>query len=71
MGTHHTNNKNIDALAKHFGSNNKLAKALGISHQAVSDWRKKGKIPSGAALRIEKLTEGKFNAMDLVDGGVE
>lgn len=71
MGNHYTNNKNLDALVAHFGSKSKLARALKIKPQAVNDWRLKGRIPAGAAIKIETITDGKFLARDLVDGGVE
>lgn len=39
-----------------FGSQKAIAKALGISDQAVSQWT--GLIPKGSALELEKLTNG-------------
>ena len=67
MSKHHRNNQNLDAIVAHFGSKSKLARALGIKPQSVNDWRIKGVIPSGAAIKIEVLSEGKFLAKDLVD----
>lgn len=54
----------IETLIVHFGSKNKLAKALGISRPAVAKWKEF--IPSGRAYQIEVLTQGKFQAKDLV-----
>ncbi|KAF1368747.1 Cro/CI family transcriptional regulator [Yokenella regensburgei] len=39
-----------------YGSQRKVAKAIGISDQAVSAWPEI--IPKGAALELEKLTDG-------------
>jgi DNA-binding transcriptional regulator YdaS (Cro superfamily) len=64
--THTEANKKLDELVKVFGSKYKLAKKLGISPQAINDWRLKGRIPSGSAIKIEVLTEGKFLARHLV-----
>lgn len=58
-------NKTLDKLKAHFGSYSELAKALGITRQAINDWRVKGAIPSGCAIEIERLTEGKFKAIEL------
>lgn len=46
-----------DAL-KHFGSRNKIAKALGIKRQAVTRW--KDGIPLLRQCQIELLTSGKL-----------
>lgn len=44
---------------KHYGSNAQVAKALGISRQAVDQWEV---IPLGQQFRIELDTEGKLKA---------
>lgn len=54
----------MEAVVLHFGSRNKLAKALGISLPAVSRWR--DTMPVGRAYQIEVLTKGKFKASDLI-----
>lgn len=56
----------FDALIKHFGSQNKLAGELDISSVAVGYWFKERKIPPYRAIQIEKLTEGKFKAQELI-----
>ncbi|MCP9270430.1 Cro/CI family transcriptional regulator [Xenorhabdus sp. XENO-1] len=45
-----------------YGSQRKIARALGISDQAVSHW--KSVIPEKAALRLERITSGalKYDA---------
>lgn len=58
-------NETLDKLKAHFGSYSKMAKALGITRQAINDWRVKQSIPSGCAIEIERLTEGEFKAVDL------
>ena len=48
-----------DVLA-HFGSITAIAKAIGVSHAAVSKWDET--IPQGRAFQIEVLTGGKLKA---------
>jgi hypothetical protein len=47
-----------DAVS-HFGSANKLAKALGIARQNVTRWVRDG-IPELQKYRIEEITQGKL-----------
>lgn len=54
-------------LKAYFGSYTGLAVALGITPQAVNEWRVSGKIPALSAIKIEKLTEGKIKALELVE----
>jgi DNA-binding transcriptional regulator YdaS (Cro superfamily) len=56
----------LKILIEHFGSQNKLAIALGVTKEAVSQWFKAGEIPPARAIQIEKLTDGKIKAIDLV-----
>lgn len=51
--------KKSDVLS-YFGSVDKTAKALGITHVAVSRWGET--IPQGRAYQIEVLTGGKLKA---------
>ena len=44
---------------RHFGSQNKLAKALGLARQNVTRWVHDG-IPELQKYRIEELTQGKL-----------
>lgn len=44
-------NKAIEAS----GGARSLAKALGVTHQAVYKWRRRGWVPLGRALEIEEL----------------
>jgi DNA-binding transcriptional regulator YdaS (Cro superfamily) len=51
-------------IISHFGSHANLARALGVSRVAVTLWRKEG-IPAQRAIEIEKITGGKFKAVDI------
>lgn len=56
----------IKDLIKYFGGQTKTGKALGCSQSLVSRWLNNGAdMPSHFALKAEKLTGGKFRAMDL------
>jgi len=46
------------SVLKFFGGPVKVARALGIKHQAVSQWKEL--VPWRAAYKIEKLTDGKL-----------
>ncbi|WP_445399903.1 Cro/CI family transcriptional regulator [Zobellella sp. An-6] len=47
-------------VIKHFGGVLATAKALGISHVAVSRWGEE--IPQGRAYQIQVITKGKLKA---------
>ena len=44
---------------KHFGSQSKLAAALGLTQPAISMW---AEVPALYQLRLERLTDGKLKA---------
>jgi hypothetical protein len=46
-----------DAIG-YFGSRNKIAKALGVTRQAITRWR--DGIPALQQYRIEEMTKGKL-----------
>ena len=50
-----------------YGSDDYVAKALGITRQAVLYWKKNG-IPLCRAVRIEKITKGAVSAADVLRG---
>ncbi len=54
--------KPLKEVISHFGSKYALAKALGICHQAISQW---DKIPIDRTFEIEEATGGKFKHDDL------
>ena len=49
----------MNDLIKYYGTQQKLARALGCNHQNIQYWRRSG-IPIKVAIRIETVTEGKF-----------
>lgn len=55
----------LQKVIDHFGGTQEtLAKALGIQRTAISMWR--GKVPPLRACQIEVLSGGKFRAADLM-----
>ena len=52
----------INQVIKHFGNQNKTAKALGINRVAVVHWVRKGNVPAQRQLEIQKITNGKLKA---------
>jgi DNA-binding transcriptional regulator YdaS (Cro superfamily) len=53
-------------LIGHFETQAKMARALGVSPSAVSQWIRRGKLPAEHAIAIEITTQGQFKAVDLV-----
>lgn len=49
-----------------FGNQAAMARALGVSAAAVTQWIKAGAIPAQRAIQIEALTKGEIKALDLV-----
>lgn len=53
----------LEQAVKHFGSQAAVARAIGISPEAVSMWVKRGgAIPELAQRRLEDATKGKLKA---------
>jgi DNA-binding transcriptional regulator YdaS (Cro superfamily) len=52
----------INKVIKHFGSQVALAKAISATQPAISNWKKRNKIPALQQLRIEAATGGKVKA---------
>ena len=52
--------KSVLEVVAHFGSQSKLARALGVSRFVVNRWVQRGRISATAAIQIEKITMGKF-----------
>ncbi|HGO7233163.1 TPA: transcriptional regulator [Neisseria meningitidis] len=61
------NNAIQDAILE-FGSQNRLAKAVGVSQAAVRKWREGGGMDVRHAQKIEELTGGKVTAKQISDG---
>ena len=57
---------NLDEMIKHFGNQSNLARALNITRSAVSQWLIEDIVPPAKAIRIERLTDGKFKANNMV-----
>jgi DNA-binding transcriptional regulator YdaS (Cro superfamily) len=58
----------LEQAEQHFGNRRKLAEALGITTQAVSQWVRRGRIPEGIAYKLESITNGalKVNPIDYI-----
>jgi DNA-binding transcriptional regulator YdaS (Cro superfamily) len=56
----------FEDIIEHFGSQSQLARQLGIDRANVSMWIANKAIPSAHAINIERLTEGKFRAVDIM-----
>jgi DNA-binding transcriptional regulator YdaS (Cro superfamily) len=54
----------INKVIMYFGSQSALAIALGVTEGAVSQWVSSGVIPPARAVQIERITDGKFKAID-------
>lgn len=56
----------IISVIDHFGGQAKMADLIGIKQGGISNWlNNKNGISERNALKIEKLTNGKFRAVDL------
>ncbi|MEH6641423.1 Cro/CI family transcriptional regulator [Vreelandella glaciei] len=59
-------NTTFQRLVNHFGGQLHTAKALNVNQGAVSNWvRGKHGMSPAVALRVEKLTDGKFTRWQL------
>jgi len=56
----------LNEIVEHFGSQSELARALGIDRANVSMWIANRTVPSVHAINIERLTKGKFRAVEIV-----
>lgn len=63
-----TKRKILKDIITHFGSQTRLAQKLGVTLQYVNGWcNGREHVPLIQALKIEKLTDGKFKASEIVD----
>jgi DNA-binding transcriptional regulator YdaS (Cro superfamily) len=53
-------------MVAHFGCQSDLARQLNVTRSAVSQWRRRKRIPPAHAVKIEMLSDGEFKAVDLV-----
>ena len=56
----------IDRASDVLGGGAKLADTLGVSAQAISNWKERG-VPIDRCLAIERATEGQVTRRDLRD----
>ena len=61
--------RSFEEVVEHFGNQANLARKLNVTRQAITLWKTAGGIPAGNAVQIEKITCGKFKAVDLVVKG--
>lgn len=52
----------FNQVIRHFGGISQTANALGVSYQAVFQWRENKHIPQGRQWQIQALTGGKLKA---------
>lgn len=55
----------IDQIIEYFGSQVKTAEALGVKPANVTFWKQSGFMPSKRAIMVERLSGGKFRAIDI------
>lgn len=53
-------------LVAYFGTQDKMADALEVTQGAVSQWIATGGLPARRAIEIERITKGRFKALDIV-----
>jgi DNA-binding transcriptional regulator YdaS (Cro superfamily) len=58
----------MDKLKEMFGNQKAIAKMFKVSEAAVSYWFRDG-LPAKRAIYIEKITDGKIKAIELIKGG--
>lgn len=59
----------VKNIVEELGGAAETARKLGVSQPAVSQWLRHNCIPPARAVQIEILTEGKFKAVDILQGG--
>ena len=52
-------------LVDHFGSIKIMSHVLGVTTNCVANWLRRGGVSENGALRIEKVTFGKFEESDI------
>ncbi len=55
----------MQQIIDHFGGKAELARALQVERAAVSWWIRYG-LPAQRAVQIERMTEGRFKAIDIM-----
>lgn len=57
----------IEDIIKWFGSKSKMARRLGVDRSAVTHWQQKGSLPPMRAIQVERISDGKFRAVDIME----
>ena len=52
----------LEAAIRYFGTAASLARAIGVTTQAIGNWRRRGFVPRASALEIEQATNGQCPA---------
>ena len=60
---------NFDDLMSYYKSQVAAAEKLNVTQPTISNWKRRGRIPSLQQLRIQKLTRGKLQADPKIVGG--
>lgn len=55
----------FDKIKKACGSQAELARQLGIGVAAVTHWKRRGRIPAGRVLAIERITKGQVTRHEM------
>jgi DNA-binding transcriptional regulator YdaS (Cro superfamily) len=58
----------IALAVRHYGSQRRMALALGVTDSQVSQWVKRGAMSPGKALKVEADTGGGIRALHLIEG---
>jgi DNA-binding transcriptional regulator YdaS (Cro superfamily) len=58
-------NEALDKACDVMGSQEALAKALGIRSPSISEWRKREQVPAERCRDVEKVTRGQVTRHDL------
>lgn len=52
----------INDILQHYGTGYRFSKETLISTQSFYDWKKRGYIPIGSQMKIERITDGALKA---------
>ena len=59
----------MEKIIDWFGGRAQMAKALGVSRVAITQWAQAGTMPPKRAIQVEALTGGELKALDIIEGG--
>lgn len=52
----------VDQLVSHFKTQTRAAEKCGFTQSQISNWKKRGRIPALAQLKVQKKTRGTLKA---------